>query len=436
MRSSRDGSSACRISGAARRSTARACVEPVGAQRQLDLDLGPRLDPLRLGVVAARRAAARRAPRAPPSRSPVDERQPGAHVAPEDARVGDRLAGDPRRQRGARLREPPEPEQQPRLLHREERVEAGALGALAGARQLRAHDLEPLRRAADDVEQLRQVDRGAALVGGRGERAAALVGLAHVRDALVLLAEHPAREAERRERAHLGELGADGAGVGERLRDRRQRLLVVAHQHLDAGARLEHARALGDRVGREQRDGAVERGQAVAAGAALAQVAAEPQVQPGRAHRVGVLAERRQRLADQRDRARRLAAGGRARRGLAQQLGAVHAGALLGVGHALPQLERAARTGGRPPRRRRGASRPGPRARSRRARGSARARRASGRRARRRPSPPARRRAAPGARRARPRCARAAPCPRPAAGRCGRPRRRARGGSRTCPRPS
>ena len=315
-------------------------VRPVPPHGQLDLDLRARLDPLRLGRSFAQ---APQLGELRPRRGEVaaEQRQPGAHVAPVDAGVGDRLARDPCGQLLARLGEPPEPGQQVRLLDVEERVEGGALRAHAGHGDLLAREGEPLLGAAGEVQQLRQVGGRAAAVGGRGDRACAGVPLAHRGDPLRLVAEPGAREPERDQRPHLGQLRTDGARLLERLRHRGQGLLVVAHQHLQPRALLEHARALRARARRQQLDRAIERVEAVPAGAGLPQRVAEPQVERGGAQRLGLRVEGCERLTDQRDRPRRLSARHRARGGVAQHLGAVHPGALLRVGHARPQLERA-----------------------------------------------------------------------------------------------
>ena len=246
----------------------------------------------------------------------------------------------------------------------------------------------------------------------------------------------PARaKPERHQRPHGSVISAP---VASRLRDRllrhRDRRPEVAEQHLLTGRASSSSRArstLGSAG--SSATGALERGEALLARRRPAQVLAEPLVQRGGAQRLGARSSTSSSASRISATAREVSPRASAQSAAsAQHLGAVHAGALLGVRHARPQLERALELALRllvgvdrawPPARR---------ARSRRARGSARARRASGTRARRPRSPARRRRRA-----ARPRVerrgdpARAAPCPRRAAGRRARPRRRARGGTRS-----
>ena len=246
-------------------------------------------------------------------------------------------------------------------------------------------------------------------------------------------------EAERVERAQLGLLRADRPRLLERVQRRVARLAVLVAQHQHARAGLEHVRALGARLGREQRERAVEGGEGLVADAGGAQEVAEPLVERGGADRVGALVELGERLADQRDRAALLAARVRAGGGVAQDLGAVHAGALLRVRDARPQLERALVVAARllvgvdALGQHAGLDARGQRA-PELVRGAPVARELCGVRRGRAGRP-----AAQGAPRAPVRCAGAARCPRPGAGRRGSPRRPARGGRSRCrrrPRPA
>ena len=113
--------------------------------------------PVAVATCSPRASRSRTAPRAA-RRGRRRAARAGRGVAPEHRRVRDRLARHARRERAARLGQPPEPDEHVRPPGGEERVEAGALRPRArlvelGARRRRA----PPRVWPGEIERLGQV---------------------------------------------------------------------------------------------------------------------------------------------------------------------------------------------------------------------------------------------------------------------------------------
>ena len=323
-------------------------VEPVLAHGQLDLHVGPRLDPLRLGGGLAERGAARRAPRAA-RRGRRSAARSGRACRARRCRC--RRRPRPARARGSRSRaSSSRPSRTSRFApwiarNASKLVRSGRLRASASSA---CDDGERLLGVPGEVEHLGQVDRRAR----RGPTASRSRSRARSASRSVAMpsssSPSPARvKPSVIERAHLGQLGADRARLGERRLDRALRASAKSPSSISTRARSSSTRARSALwPGRQQRDGAVERGEAVAALAGLAQEVARaagraPAARSGSAP----LVERLDRLADQRDGARRLAARAGAGRRVAQRLGVVHAGALRARRARGPRARARARTG-------------------------------------------------------------------------------------------
>ena len=201
-------------------------------------------------------------------------------------------------------------------------------------------------RPADVVQGVAEVHRG------RGDVERAVRPLRHVQRAAQRLralldpARRHERDAERVERADLVHVAParllEPRLLAERLAGHPHRRVVARLDHERPGAPREEPGALRARAVRlEQREPAVEHPGRLLLAQHAPEGAVKEAVEPGRAARLLVLVDERERALEQRHRAGVVVGVEVADGGALEQRGLAHAGEALGLRHPVPQLQRA-----------------------------------------------------------------------------------------------
>ena len=200
--------------------------------------------------------------------------------------------------------------------------------------------LEGLVRAAREVEDVRDVDPGAALLHLETLLASDLERLAQVGHALVDLAALAEGRAERIESDRLGLAVAHRARHAERLARGLGRLGKARLHHAASRELGEQLRARGARLVRQQREPLAQRLERVVLPVLAPERLAEPLLDQRGAAGIGVGVHELERAPQQGLLAGRVAGLIRGHGGVAQKLELVDSCELFRIGHPLPQRER------------------------------------------------------------------------------------------------